>query len=161
VTEDDALRILQGPDAAAAARAEAGLWEMWARSGVPALDALFARGVSAMEEGRLAEAEGIFSQLIERGPDFAEGWNKRATVRYLRHDYQGSIADCRETLARKPHHFGALSGQGLCHLALGQVREAAAMFRRALEVHPHLAAARRNLHAATAEAVKGNGKPAV
>jgi tetratricopeptide (TPR) repeat protein len=130
---------------------------MWARSGVPALDELFARGVAAMEASRLAEAEEIFSQLVERAPDFAEGWNKRATVRYLRHDYQNSIADCRATLARKAHHFGALSGQGLCHLALGQVRDAAELFRRALEVHPHLTAVRRNLHAATAEAVKGNG----
>jgi tetratricopeptide (TPR) repeat protein len=157
VTEGEALAILQGPDAAAAASAEARLWELWCHSGVPALDQLLARGVSTMEQSRLPEAEAIFSELIDRGSDFAEGWNKRATVRYLARDFTGSIEDCRETLARKPHHFGALSGQGLCHLALGQPREAAAVFRRALEVHPHLAAVRRNLQAATAEAVKGNG----
>jgi len=44
-------------------------------------------------------------------------------------DYSGAIADCRETLARNPNHFGALSGQGLCHLGLGQFREAADLFR--------------------------------
>jgi Flp pilus assembly protein TadD len=92
-------------------------------------------------------------------PDFAEGWNKRATVRYLARNFDGSVQDCRQTLARKPQHFGALSGQGLCHLALGQPREAARMFRRALEVHPHLASVRQNLQAATGEAVKGNGDP--
>jgi tetratricopeptide (TPR) repeat protein len=110
-----------------------------------------------MGAGRHREAVATFTEVIRRKPDFAEGWNKRATVRYLARDFTGSIEDCRETLARKPHHFGALSGQGLCHLALGHPREAAAVFRRALEVHPHLAAVRRNLQAATAEAVKGNG----
>jgi hypothetical protein len=50
------------------------------------------------------------------------------TVRYLAEDYAGPIADCEETLARNSHHFGALSGQGLCYMALGQYREAAALF---------------------------------
>jgi tetratricopeptide (TPR) repeat protein len=120
---------------------------------------MFAQGVEALEGSRLPEAETTFTRVIERLPTFAEGWNKRATVRYLARDFTGSIEDCQETLARKPHHFGALSGQGLCHLALGQPREAARMFRRALEVHPHLAAVRQNLIAATGEAVKGNGSP--
>jgi tetratricopeptide (TPR) repeat protein len=110
-----------------------------------------------MERRDLEEAEGIFAGIVARAPGFAEGWNKRATVRYLAGDYDGSIADCRETIARKPHHFGALSGQGLCHMALGQHREAAEMFRRTLAVHPHLEAARRNLRLALGEAVKGNG----
>ena len=72
-------------------------------------------------------------------------------------DYAGSVADCQETLARNAHHFGALSGQGLCHMALGQYREAAALFRRCLAVHPHLASATRNLAVALSEAVRGNG----
>ena len=84
-------------------------------------------------------------------------WNKRATARYLARNYDGSIADCEATLERKPSHFGALSGQGLCYLALGRSREAAAMFRRALAVHPRLEGARHNLAAALGEAVRGNG----
>ena len=104
-----------------------------------------------------AEAEAFFTRIIERAPDFAEGWNKRATVRYLAERYAGAISDCEETLARNPPHFGALSGQGLCHMALGQYREAAVLFRRALDVHPRLTAARHNLTAALSEAVKGNG----
>ena len=110
-----------------------------------------------MESRDLARAERCFARIIARAPRFAEGWNKRATVRYLAGNYEESIADCRETLTRKPHHFGALSGQGLCHLALGQYREAAGLFRRALAVHPHLTAARHNLTLALAEAVRGNG----
>lgn len=157
MTEREALAILRGSDAAAAARAEAQLWEMWCRADDPEIDALFARGVTAMERGQLLEAEVIFTRIIDRAPEFAEGWNKRATVRYLARNFRGSIDDCRETLARKPHHFGALSGQGLCHVALGQSREASAQFRRALEVHPHLESVRQNLRLATAEAMKGNG----
>jgi tetratricopeptide (TPR) repeat protein len=157
VTEREALAVLQGSDPAATARAEAELWQMWCRSGLPEIDALFAQGVTAMEQSRFPDAEATFTRIIERAPDFAEGWNKRATVRYLVRDFPGSIEDCRETVARKPHHFGALSGQGLCHVALGQFREAAALFRRALEVHPHLESVRQNLRLATAEVMKGNG----
>ena len=96
------------------------------------------------------------TRLIEEAPAFAEGWNKRATVRYMAGEYAASIADCRETLARNPHHFGALSGQGLCRLALGQFGEATELFRRTLAVHPHLGSARNNLRAALSEIVKLN-----
>src|SRR2546428_4877893 len=119
-------------------------------------DAILAGGIAAMEHQDHAGAEAAFTSLIEAAPGFAEGWNKRATVRYMAQDFEGSIADCRETLARKPAHFRALSGQGLCHLALHQWREAAALFRRTLEVYPTLATARANLQTATAEAVRWN-----
>ncbi len=157
MTETEALAALRGSDPALAARAEATLWQVWCRSGIREVDGLLEQGIEAMERHELAEAGAVFSRIIDRAPDFAEGWNKRATVRYLAEDYAGSIADCEETLTRKPHHFGALSGQGLCHMALGQYREAAALFRRALDVHPHLTSARHNLAAALSEAVKGNG----
>ena len=66
-------------------------------------------------------------------------------------DWHPAIADCQETLARNPDHFGAASGQGLCHLSLNEFREAAVCFRRALEIHPHLDAVRHNLALAQAE----------
>ncbi len=157
MTEHEALSILRGDDVARAARAEAALWAMWCRSGVAEVDALLRDGVEAMERQDLGEAEACFTRIIARAPAFAEGWNKRATVRYLAGNHEGAITDCRETLSRNPHHFGALSGQGLCHMALGQYREAAGQFRRALDVHPHLTGARHNLAVALAEAVKGNG----
>ena len=157
MTEDEALAAIRGSDAALAARAEARLWEIWCTSGIPEMNALLRQGIGAMERREFGEAEALFTRIIERAPDFAEGWNKRATVRYLAENYTGAISDCEETLARNPSHFGALSGQGLCHMALGEHREAAVLFRRALDVHPHLTAARHNLAAALLEAVKGNG----
>jgi tetratricopeptide (TPR) repeat protein len=157
MTEEEAYRELAGADPARAAQAAAALWEIWCRSGIPEADRLFGQGVEAMESRDFSRAEDLFAQIIEIAPDFAEGWNKRATVRYLVEDFAGAIADCEETIRRKPRHFGALSGQGLCHVALGQMREAAELFRRCLEVYPHLTAARQNLAATLAEVVQTNG----
>jgi tetratricopeptide (TPR) repeat protein len=109
-----------------------------------------------MERRDYAVAEQLLTALIELAPEWAEAWNKRATVRYLAADFAGAVADCRETLARTPHHFGALAGQGLCHMALQQYSPAALMFRRALEVHPHLEAVRQNLRSALGEVVRNN-----
>jgi tetratricopeptide (TPR) repeat protein len=148
--EGEALEALKSNDAELAATAEALLWRTWCRSGDSETDQLFRAGVDAMQQNRLADAEECFTRVIDRAPDFAEGWNKRATVRYMRQDFKGSVADCQQTLARNPHHFGASSGQGLCHMSLGEFREAAVCFRRALEIHPHLDAVRRNLGMAEA-----------
>jgi tetratricopeptide (TPR) repeat protein len=156
VTESEALAALRGDDPARAAQAEATLWAMWCRSGRTDLDTRLAEAVAAMERRDFAGAERLLTALVEAAPGWAEAWNKRATVRYLAADYVGAIADCQETLARTPHHFGALSGQGLCHMALEQYGPAAVMFRRALLVHPHLEAVRQNLRAALAEVVRYN-----
>ena len=157
MTEAEALRALHSEDERVIARAEAALWEMWCRSGRSDVDAAFRTGIAQMERREFREAAGAFSRVIELMPEFTEGWNKRATVRYLLQDYEGAVADCRETLARKPAHFGALSGQGLCHLALGQPVAAAACFRRVIEVHPRLASARENLATAVGRLAQGNG----
>jgi len=149
--EHEALTTLKGDDAELAATAEAMLWGIWCRSGDAEADHLFRAGIDAMQNRKLEEAEQLFGCVIERLPVFAEGWNKRATVRYLRKNFKGSIADCQQTLARNANHFGAAAGQGLCHLTVSEFREAAMCFRRALEIHPHLAAARHNLAVAEAE----------
>ena len=149
--EKEALIALKGDDPELAATAEAMLWSSWCRSGDKEVDLLFRVGVEAMQERRLEDAEHAFSKVIAMAPGFAEGWNKRATVRYMRQNFTGSVADCQETLNRNPHHFGAAAGQGLCHMALGEFREAAVCFRRALEIHPHLDAVRHNLAMAEAE----------
>ena len=150
-TDHEALAALKSDDAELAATAEALLWRSWCRSGESETDRVFRVGVDAMQRGELEDAERWFSRVIELMPGFAEGWNKRATVRFMRRNFAGSIADCQETLARNPNHFGAASGQGLCHLSRGEFRGAAVCFRRALEIHPHLIAVRHNLALAEAE----------
>ena len=156
MSEAEALEALRGGDRARIAQAEAALWAMWCRSGVPEHDAMLADGVAALQRSDFIEATKIFTRLIDAAPDWAEAWNKRATARYLQREFAGAIRDCEATLARKPHHFGALSGQGLCHLALAQYGQAADLFRRALAVHPSLEAVRANLQTALTEVVKYN-----
>jgi tetratricopeptide (TPR) repeat protein len=148
---------LRDTDADVAAAAEVALWQVWGRSGDPAVDALFAEGLRAMERQDWLEAVSRFGRVVEAAPDFAEGWNKRATARYLAEHYASAIADCEEVIRRNPHHFGALSGQGLCHVALGQLRDAARCFRRALAVHPRLDTVRQNLAGVQQTLVRGNG----
>ncbi len=142
---------LKSEDSELAATAEAILWRHWCRSGDAEIDRIFRAGVEAMQQQKLAEAEALFSRVVELKPEFAEGWNKRATVRYLRQNFTGSITDCQQTLTINPNHFGAASGQGLCHLSLSEYREAAICFRKALEIHPHLIAVRHNLALAESE----------
>jgi len=147
----EALEALKGDDPELAATAEALLWSTWCHSGDAEVDRIFRAGVEAMQQQKLSEAEGLFTRVIELKSEFAEGWNKRATVRFMRRDFAGSIADCQQTLARNGNHFGAASGQGLCHMSRNEFREAAVCFRRALDIHPHLDAVRHNLALAEAE----------
>lgn len=118
--------------------AERGLWLLWSRSGEPEIDRLMARGTEEMHSGRHGAAISTFSEIIQKRPGFAEGWNRRATAYYLAGEYAKSIADCDEVLKRNPGHFGALSGLGQIYLALQEPEKALAWFRRALEANPNL-----------------------
>jgi tetratricopeptide (TPR) repeat protein len=118
--------------------AEQALWLLWSRSGDAEIDRLMARGSDEMQAGRHGEAISTFTEVIKRKPEFAEGWNRRATVYYLAGEYRKSIADCDEVLKRNPRHFGALSGYGEIYMAMGQPENALPWYRRALEVNPNL-----------------------
>jgi tetratricopeptide (TPR) repeat protein len=144
-------------DAELVTLAEATLWQIWGRSGDAAVDALFAEGLQAMERQDWLGAVSGFTRVIERAPAFAEAWNKRATARYLAEHYATAIADCEQVLRLLPQHFGAAAGQGLCHAALGQYREAGRCFRQALAIHPRLDGVRDNLARVQQALVRGNG----
>lgn len=118
--------------------AEQGLWLLWSRSGDPEVDRLMALGTEAMQAGKHVEAITTFSEVIHKKPDFAEGWNRRATVYYLAGQYDKSIADCHEVLKRNPRHFGALSGMGQIYAQLEDYENALRWYRRALEVNPNM-----------------------
>lgn len=132
------VRALRDPDAVVRALAEQSLWQVWSRSGNPDVDALFQRGLEQMQGNDAEAAIETFSEIIRRKPDFAEGWNKRATLYYLVGDLEKSLADCDEVMQRNPVHFGALSGYGLIYLRLRQPERALPYFERALDVNPNL-----------------------
>ena len=131
-------RALRDPDPLVRRLAEHGMWQVWSRSGDSEIDQLFAMGVEEMNERRGEAAVATFTRIIERRPDFAEGWNKRATVYYLLGDYRKSLADCDEVMKRNPYHFGALSGYGMIYLKLGEPARALTYLERALAVNPNM-----------------------
>lgn len=122
--------------------AAAALWQIWSRSGDETVDALFRLGVAQVSAGELEPALATFDQIVRRKPEFAEGWNKRATVLFLLGRNGQSLKDCDEVLARNRNHFGALSGAAQIHLRLGHFEQARDYLARALQVHPHLEGAR-------------------
>ena len=119
-------------------RIEGQIWTLWFDTGSEQMDRMLLAGDRAMAAGRFDQSYAILNGVIEHRPDLSEGWNRRATLRYLMGDYDGSIADIEETLKREPRHFGALSGLGLCNIALGNEEEALAAFERALVHNPHM-----------------------
>jgi tetratricopeptide (TPR) repeat protein len=125
--------------------AESAMWRVWSRSGDETIDRLFATGVEQMSARQGEQAIDTFSEIIRRRPEFAEGWNKRATVYYLVGEYQKSLADCNEVMKRNPYHFGALSGYGMIYLQLDQPATALEYFERALRVNPNLESTRQTI----------------
>ena len=138
---------LRDSDTAVRENAESSMWQVWSRSGDPVIDRLFATGVAQLQARQGEQAVETFSEIIRRRPEFAEGWNKRATVYYLLGEYQKSLADCDEVMKRNPYHFGALSGYGMIYLKLDQPAIALEYFERALRMNPNLESTRQTIEA--------------
>ena len=132
------VEALRDPDPLVRALADRSLWLVWSRSGDEEADRLFALGLEQMGLRDGEAAVETFTRVIERRPEFAEGWNKRATVYFLLGEYDKSLADCDEVLKRNPHHYGALSGYGMIYLQLDQPALALPWFERALAINPNL-----------------------
>ena len=139
------VKSLRDADAQVRELAERSIWEIWARSGNAEVDALYRTGIEQMAAGDLQQGIATFTRIIRQKPDFAEGWNKRATLYFLAGDLRKSLADCDEVVKRNPYHFGALSGYALIYAQLEQYSRALDYSRRALEVNPNMDAVRRNM----------------
>ena len=98
--------------------------------------ALMIEGISAMSKGNLDRAENIFTKLIEVNPNFTEAWNKRATLRFMLWDFEGSLKDVEKVLTLEPRHFGALSGLGMIHLRLGDPERALKAYEDLVNIFP-------------------------
>jgi tetratricopeptide (TPR) repeat protein len=113
------------------------LWRRWfEQKGVAGLEQI-RQAQMFLEAGEQLQAEAVLTQLTQDLPDFAEAWNRRAVLYYIQGKYRKSLADCQQVVQLNPIHFGALHGIGLCHVALGEYREAIPAFRRALEIQPY------------------------
>jgi tetratricopeptide (TPR) repeat protein len=112
--------------------------ELWAESGSDAMDLLLYRGREAIDAETYDKALEHLSALVELAPDFAEGWNARATVNFLRDEYWDAVADIQRALALEPRHFGALMGLASMLERTGDEKGALTAMREALRVNPHL-----------------------
>jgi tetratricopeptide (TPR) repeat protein len=130
------LRI--APDPATAREIDQAIWAVWTNPSDPALNARMRDVLLARGAGNIAEALRLLDQLVVDFPDYAEGWNQRATIHYMMGNFDLSLADCARVLALVPRHFGALSGRALIYLQQGKRALALKDMTAALAVHPFL-----------------------
>ena len=118
---------------------ESQIWELWTTHPSKSnLTALMADGSFYMSQNKLETAYETFTQTIKLDPNWAEAWNKRATVLYLMGKYELSQADIDKVLELEKRHFGALSGQGLVQTALNNYQKAIDSYIEAHKVHPNM-----------------------
>jgi len=139
------VKALRDADGDVRDGAEQALWRIWARSGDQEVDRLYQAGVEQMSAGDLRQSITTFTRIIELKPDFAEGWNKRATLYFLVGEWRKSLADCDEVMKRNPYHFGALAGYAQIYVRLEYYDRALDYSRRALLVNPNMDGVRRNI----------------
>ena len=125
-------------DAGEAVAVTRAIWVAWLAHDDARVRDLMGAGMRAMDARRLHDALAKFDAAIDLAPDFAEAWNKRATVYYLLGNFAASADDVVETLRLEPRHFGALSGQGLMHLQDENYEQALDYFERALTENPYM-----------------------
>ncbi len=137
--------LAEAPNLHQAQKVESIIWSLWLAHEDELVMQMMRISANAIGEGLMEEALLQADQVVDRAPDYAEGWNRRATIYYMLDRYDESLADIDRVLALEPRHFGALSGRGLCLMALGRLEEAEAAFVSALAIHPQMPGARRNL----------------
>ena len=119
------------------------IWQRWTANDDPEVSHLMKIGIRALNYSTYRRALQSFDRVIEMAPEFAEGWNKRATLYYHIREYQRSIDDIKETLQLEPRHFGAWSGLGMVSIAQENYSGALAAFKKDLSINPHIANIRR------------------
>tara|TARA_R110000824_G_scaffold336_1_gene1812 strand:+ start:236300 stop:236842 length:543 start_codon:yes stop_codon:yes gene_type:complete len=123
------------------------IWDIWAEHPDPEISALMVTAMDELGGDQYATALRLFTQIIERDPDFAEAWNMRATTHYILGNYRESEADIMKTLELEPNHFGALSGLAAVYVDLGQYNDARNALLRVLQINPTMQSAIANLEA--------------
>lgn len=109
---------------------------IWQRSGSDTADLLMTRAGTALSSKNTALAEQLLDRIVALEPDWAEAWNRRATVRYEKFDDDGAMADIAQVLVREPRHFGALSGMGYIFERHDMHKAALKVFRKVLALYP-------------------------
>lgn len=121
------------------------IWEIWLQHPNPDVERLMQLGTQRMNAQAVSEAMVVFTQVTINYPNYAEAWNKRATLNYLIGEAEASEADIKKTLELEPRHFGALSGLGLVYLQRNELSKAKQAFEDLVAIHPNSPNAKSNL----------------
>ncbi len=135
--------------AAGASNIEDAIWDCWMYDTHEGAELALDRASADIAARRFDIAETRLALLLRRRPDWAEAWNKRATLYYVLERDDESVAAIHRTLEIEPRHFGAMCGLGEILRAHGDVEAACLVFTMALRVHPHLASVRETLREMT------------
>ena len=115
------------------------IWKLWTTHPSEAsLTNLLAKGSYYMSKNELTSAHNVFSKAIELDPNWAEAWNKRATVFYMMGKFKQSQEDIDKVLALEARHFGALAGQGLVNIQLKNYEKAILSYQQVKEIYPSM-----------------------
>jgi tetratricopeptide (TPR) repeat protein len=145
---DNLFDQLKNSQVAQVIEIEKKIWEIWEvhpsydRRGFR-LTELLIQGTRLMNMRELSKAYDIFTMIIQVETEWAEAWNKRATVLYLMKQYESSLADIEITLVLEPRHFGALSGQALNYIELNLYEKAIESYKSAQKIYPDIDGARK------------------
>lgn len=135
---DGLFAELHRSSAGRAPRIQESIWKLWSSSDSPTADLLLQQGTQAMGARQYDEAMEIFNRVIAAYPDYAEPWNKRATLNFIMGREAASLADIDRVLELEPRHFGALSGRGMIYRNQKKYSLAVEAFREALAINPTL-----------------------
>jgi tetratricopeptide (TPR) repeat protein len=112
--------------------------EEWGKSGSASIDLMMGWSAKAMTDKKFDVALDFLDQVTMLAPDYAEGWNRRATVHYMMDSYAKSMSDIEHTLRLEPRHFGALAGMAEIFKLYGRKQQALDAYSRVLAVYPML-----------------------
>ena len=135
-------RLHGGQKSADVSKTEADIWALWSQNDSATAVVLLRQASAAIDARDFDPAEQMLSQLIETYPDFAEGWNRRGALYYLMKRYDAALIDIDHALSLEPRNFGALLGKGMVLKAQHKTDAAVTAFNEALQINPHLDAAR-------------------
>ena len=130
---------------AAAERISNRIWQEWFRSGSASIDLLMQWSQTAMDDEKYDVAMDFLDQVVTLAPDYAEGWNRRATLHFTMENYAKSMADIDRTLRLEPRHFGALGGMATILKNTGRKEAAMRAYERVLDIYPMMRSAQTEL----------------
>ena len=133
------LKLKLSDNAVLARNYESKIWKIWLNSGSSdASNNQMQIGLKLMENGQLVHAQKVFEEISIKDPNWAESYNKIATIKFLKGDYSGSINDIQKTLKLEPRHFGAISGLVQINIILENYEQALKNLEYVLKIHPNI-----------------------